>query len=136
MPEYVAKQFTFPNFATPVPGTLREVLDNDTTTREKSYLNGLGMIKVESGCVSMMLKTDYTFFKDGPPIPQKYLNTQDRIIVVRPGMKPAPKFVLAGHIKEKIGKETPSDALIVDNLETSLSTTVDKARGETSGAIL
>ena len=45
------------NFTTPVPGTLREVLDNDTTTRDKSYLNGLNMTKGESGGVSMMLKT-------------------------------------------------------------------------------
>ena len=57
MPEDVAKHFVFPNFATPVPGTLREVLDNNTKTRGKSYLNGLGMKKVESGGVFMMLKT-------------------------------------------------------------------------------
>ena len=56
------------NFATPVSGTLREVLDINTTTREKSHLNGLG----ESGGVSMMLKTvievaqDYTVFNYGP----------------------------------------------------------------------
>ena len=46
-----------PNFTTPAPGTLREILDNDTTERDKSYLNGLNMTKGESGSVSMILKT-------------------------------------------------------------------------------
>ena len=31
MPEDMEKQFAFPNFTTPVAGTLREVLENDTT---------------------------------------------------------------------------------------------------------
>ena len=39
---------------------------------------------------------------------------------------------LSGHIKEKVGKENPPDALIVDNLETYFSTTVDKDSGNTS----
>ena len=45
MIEDVAEKFTFPNFTNPVPGVLREVLDKDTTTGDKSYLNGLGMMK-------------------------------------------------------------------------------------------
>ena len=53
----MAKHFTFPKFTFPVPGTLREVLDNDTKTREKRYLNGLNITKGESGGVSMMPKT-------------------------------------------------------------------------------
>ena len=115
MPEDLSKQFVFPNFATPVLGTLREVLDNDTTTKYKSYLNVLGMTKGESGGVFMMLKTgmevaqDYTAFNYGPPRPQKYLNPQDRKIVAGPGMNLAQKFVLPGHSKEKVGKETPRD---------------------------
>ena len=44
-----------------------------------------------------------------------------------PGMKPAPKFAPPGNSKEKVGKETPSNALIMDNLETLLATTVDKS---------
>ena len=51
-------------------------------------------------------------------------------------MKTAPKFVPTGHRKEKVGKETPLDALIMNNLKTSLATTVNKARGNTSGAIV
>ena len=51
-------------------------------------------------------------------------------------MKPEPNFILTGKIKEKVGKETTSDALIMDNLETYLATTVDKARGNASGAIV
>ena len=105
MTEDAAKQFAFPNFTTPVPGTLRKVLDNDTTTRDKFYLNGLGMKKGESGGVSIMFKTGmevaqyYTVFNCGPPRPQKYLKPQYITIVAGPGMKPVPKFILPGHSK-------------------------------------
>ena len=51
MLEDVAKHFS------PVKGTLREVLYNDTTPRDIIYLNGLGMTKAKSGGASMMLKT-------------------------------------------------------------------------------
>ena len=72
MPEDVAKHFFFPNFTTPVPGTVREVIDNDTTKRAKIYLNGLDMTKGESGSAYMMIKTGmvvaqyYTVFNYGP----------------------------------------------------------------------
>ena len=49
------------------------------------------------------------------------------------GVNLAPKFVLPGNSKEKFGKEIPPDALLVDNLETSLATTMYKARGNTGG---
>ena len=39
------------------------------------------------------------------------------------------KIFLTGNRKEKVGKEKPLDALIMDNLETLLATIVDKARG-------
>ena len=77
MPEDMAKYFVFPNFSTPVPGTLREVLDNNNTKRDKSYLNSLRMKKSESGGVYMMIKTGtelsqyYTVFNYGPPRPHK-----------------------------------------------------------------
>ena len=51
-------------------------------------------------------------------------------------MKPAPKLNPPGHRKEKVWKETPPYLLIMDNLEKSLATTVDKDRGNTSGAIV
>ena len=51
-------------------------------------------------------------------------------------MKPVPKLVPPGHSEDKFGKETPPDALIMDNLEISLATTVDKARGNTSETVL
>ena len=51
-------------------------------------------------------------------------------------MKPAPKFVLPGHIKYKVGMEPPSYALSVDNLEISLTTIVDKAHGNASGSVV
>ena len=44
-----------------------------------------------------------------------------------------PKCVLPGNSKEKVGKEIPPDALLVDNLETSLETKMDKACGNTGG---
>ena len=66
-----------PNFTTPVSGTLREVLDNDTTTRDKIYLNGLGITIDESGGVSVILKTGmevekyYTVFNYEPQYHRK-----------------------------------------------------------------
>ena len=89
-----------------------------------------------------MLKTgmevaqDYIVFNYGPPIPQKYLNPQDRTIVASPGMKLAPKFVLPEHSKEKAVKKPPQYVLIMNNSETLLATTVDKSRGNTSRAIM
>ena len=41
-----------------------------------------------------------------------------------------------GTAKRKLVRNPPPDALIMDNLETSLATTVDKYRGNTSGAIV
>ena len=51
--EDVENHFSLPNFTTPVRGMLMEVLDNNTATRDKSYLNGSGMKKVESVGLSM-----------------------------------------------------------------------------------
>ena len=122
MPEDVENHFLLPNSTTPMTGTLREVLDDDITPRDKVSLNGLGMTKGKSGGLSMMLKTgmevaqDCTIFNYRPPIPQKYLKSQGRIIVAEADIKPAPKNP-SGHSKEKIGKKRPPDALIVDNLE-------------------
>ena len=49
-----------------------------------------------------------------------------------------PLVVLPGHRREKVGKEPPHPpyALIMDNLETPLATTVYKARGNASGDIV
>ena len=78
----------------------------------------------------------YTVFNYGPSRPQKDLNPQDITIVAGPGINPEPKFVLPGHIKEKVGKETPPYVLIIDNLETFLTTTMYKACSNTSGDIV
>ena len=67
----------FHNSTTPVPGMLEEVMDNGTTIRDKSYLNGLGIIEGESRGIYMITKTVmevyqyYTVFNYIPPIPQK-----------------------------------------------------------------
>ena len=78
----------------------------------------------------------YTVFNYRPQIPQKELNTQCIKIVAGTGMKPEPKLVPPRHRKEKVGNETPPYALIMDNLEKLLATTVDKDRGNTSGTIV
>ena len=109
----MANHFSFPNFTTPIPETLMEVLDNGISPRYKISLNGLVITKVKAGGLSMMLKTglevaqDYNVSNYRPPIPQKYLNLQDRTIVARPGIKPSPKYFLPGHSKEKVGKDPP-----------------------------
>ena len=142
MPEDVAKHLAFPDFTTPIPGTLREVLDNNIAPRYKISLNGLVITKCKAGGLSMMLKTGlevdqyYTVFNYGPPSPQKDLKSQEITVVSGPGMKPAPIFSLPGHRREKTEMETPPDTMIMDNLETSLATTVDKGRGNKSGAIV
>ena len=64
----MVKNFALPNFTTTLLGTLGRVLDNDNITKEKSYLNGLGMTRGKYGGVFMMPKTvmevnqDYTVF--------------------------------------------------------------------------
>ena len=99
-----------------MPETLRGFLGNDTKTREKNYLNGLGMTKGESGGVSMMLKTgmevaqEYTVFNYGPPRPQKYLKPQDITIVAGPEVKPK-KFLSQGTEKRKSGRTPPPRCL-------------------------
>ena len=56
MPEDMEKHFVYHNFTIQVSGTSREVLDNNITTREKIYLNGLGTKKGESGGIYMIMK--------------------------------------------------------------------------------
>ena len=73
----------------------------------------------------------YTVFNYRPQSPQKYLNPQDIKIVSGPRIKPELKKI-PGHRKKKTKKETSPDTLIMDNLETSLATTVDKACGNKS----
>ena len=71
----MAKHFALPNFTTPDPGILGEVLYNDTTTRDKISIIGLGMTKGKSGGASIILKTlmevaqYYTVLDCRTPIP-------------------------------------------------------------------
>ena len=75
IPEDVARQFLFPNFATPMPGTLRGVIYNDIAPIDKISLNGLGMTKDKAGVLSIILKIGmevaqyYTVLNYGPPSP-------------------------------------------------------------------
>ena len=53
-----------------------------------------------------------------------------------PGLDPETTFVPPGNNEGGVGKETPRDVLIMNNLETSLATTVDKASGNVNGSIV
>ena len=134
MPEEVTKQFAFHNFTTPVTGTPREVIDNDTTPRDNIFLNVLGVKKCKSGGASMMMKTgmevyqDYTVFNYGLPRPQKDLKSQDITMISRPWNQLAQQFFSQVTVKRVLRRKPPPYALIIDNLEKSLVTTVYKAR--------
>ena len=79
---------------------------------------------------------DYTVFNYGLPRPHKNINYQYRRIVSWEGVNSAKNCVLPGNSKEKVGKEINPDALLMDTLETSFTTTVDKASGNTGGEIV
>ena len=49
--------FLFPKFSAPLSGTLREVLDNYTTTRDKIPIKSLEVTTFESVGVAIILKT-------------------------------------------------------------------------------
>ena len=70
----------------------------------------------------------YTVFNNGSKRPQEDINYQYRTVVLLSGVNLAPKVFLTGNSKDKFGKKTPQDALIMDNLETKFYTTVDKTR--------
>ena len=88
-----------PKSTTPGSGTLREVLDNDTTTRDKMYLNGLGVKKSNSISLSMMLKkviemAEYcTVFNYGPQITQRRVKFKDIMILEGKGFNPEQKMI-------------------------------------------
>ena len=63
MLEDLAKHFVFPNFTAPMPGTLREVINNDIAPGEKISLNGLVITKVKSIGLSVILKTGLEWLK-------------------------------------------------------------------------
>ena len=75
-------KITLKNFTSAVSGTLREVLDNDTTTRDKFTLKGFRVTKGRFGCVDIVLKTGmklaqyYSAFNYGPPILQNNIKSQ------------------------------------------------------------
>ena len=56
MTEEIENQIVFSAFTDPGPVTLRGVMENDTTTRDKISFNWLILKKDEFGSVSMMLK--------------------------------------------------------------------------------
>ena len=64
------------------------------------------------------------------------MKSQYRKIVAGPGLDLAPNFLLPGNGKEKVGKKTTPDSFILDNLETSLTNTVDKSWENSGGAIV
>ena len=83
---------------------------NETTTRDKSFLKGLGFTEGESWGISMMLKIGtevsqyYNVFNYGPPRPQKDISSQDRTIVSGPGVKLELAFFYWGISKRNLGR--------------------------------
>ena len=74
----------------------------------------------------MKVSQYYTVFNCGPPRPHNNVNSQDRKIVEGTGVNLAPNCFLPGNSKDKGGEEIPPDALLMDNLDTLLATTVYK----------
>ena len=70
------------------------------------------------------------------PNPTEILKVPRHKNSVRDRDEAAPKLVFSGHSNEKTEKETSPDALIMDNLLTSLATTVDKSHVNTIGSIV
>ena len=89
-----------------------------------------------------MLKTrikmaqDYTVFNYRPPILQYNIKSQDKMLVEGTGTNLAPNVLLPGNSKEKVAKEIPPYALLMEYLETSLAITVYKACGNTGRDIV
>ena len=52
------------------------------------------------------------------------------------GVNLVPNFLSHGTVKKNLGRTPPPDALVMDNLETFLATTVDKASGNATGSML
>ena len=86
--------------------------------------------------IGIKMAQDYTVLNLGPPIPKNNINPQYITIVAGTGNNLATIFFLPGNRNDRFGKEPPPDVLLMDNLETSLSTTVYKDCGNTGGAII
>ena len=120
MTENVANNFAPHQFTAPGLGTLRRVLDKDTTTRDKIPLNGLGVKKGKPIRVSVMVKKEMeveeycTIFNYGTPGPQKYINPKYREIVAGKGVKTSPTLVILRQIRVQVGQENPPDVLIME----------------------
>ena len=115
-------------------GTLREVIDNGTTTMDKPPLNGLGVKKGEPGGVSMTLKT-------GMEVAQYYIFLKIYKVPRHNNSGGArgysgTNFFLPGDSKEKFGREPPPDAFIMNSLEILLTTKANKACWNASGSIV
>ena len=91
----------------------RGVLDNDTTTRYRMYLNGSGVKKLQSIRVYVILQTGmelaeyFTILNYAIPRPQNESKSKDRRTVAGKGVKPAPTFVLPSNNKGRVVKEPP-----------------------------
>ena len=84
----------------------------------------------------MGVAQDYTNFNYEPPRPQKEVKLQHRNILVGPEVIPAPKCFSQGKLKIRLDRNPPPYALIMDNLETLLETTVYNYSGNAIGDIV
>ena len=91
-----------------------EVIDNNTTTRDKMSLNELGVLKVQSISVSIIIKTgmeveeDCIVFNHGSPRTQEEVKPKDRRKI----------FVLPGKNKVIFERQNPLNVFIMDNMDT------------------
>ena len=100
------------------------------------------MIKGEPGITAMMLKSgmeveeDCTIFYYAPPIPDKGTELKYVTISERTRLKTAPLFVIPGYLKGQSKIYHLMDALIMENLDTSLFNPVYRDHGNISGTIV
>ena len=75
-------------------------------------------------------------FKYGSPRPYKGIKTKDRAIVVVTVVKLEPTFMLPKELLVGVGQVKTPDLLIMDNLDTSLATKVNKSYSNSIGPIV
>ena len=103
--EGVAKHFVLPRFTASVIGTLREVISNDTTTRDKISLNELGSTIVRGPIdkFSTVLGQNPTFAstwqkkyesKEGRESPERQLTLPPRVRFSSPNHQYHPIIIL------------------------------------------
>ena len=82
------------------------------------------------------MSKDCAVLSNVPLIPEKFRELKYRTITVVPRVHTEPIVVLLGERWWKGRKDNPPDSFIINNLETSLDTPVDRDLSNTSGSIV